>query len=208
VPDPLASGKARRPRDPQRAERLLDSARRLFCERGFHGVSVNEIAEAAGTTGAAVYRHFPSKEDLLLTLLDDVQDRYLAELPPRYPDPFDELEALIDRHMDLTFANQELAAIWMHEQRLISDKHFRRYRRREHLYFDRWTQCLQRCFPEQSLKDCEIAGRAAVEMSTFLIANSTRTVTRQECDLVRSLLSTGLRSLGSAITQNPTPRGR
>lgn len=200
MPEAAAARRTRRPRDPQRAERLLDAARRLFYERGFHGVSVNEIAEAAGTTGAAVYRHFPSKEDVLLTLLDEVQARYLAELPPRYTDPFEELEALIDRHMELTFANRELAGIWAHQQRVISDEHFRRYRRREHIYFDRWTQCLHGCFPDLGLQDCEIAGRAAVEMSTFLIANSARMVSRRECDLVRSLLSAGLRSLGSTAT--------
>lgn len=202
MPDAAASRRTRRPRDPQRAEKLLDSARSLFYERGFHAVSVNEIAEAAGTTGAAVYRHFPSKNDVLLTLLDDVQARYLTELPPRCPDPFDELDALIDRHLELTFANRELAGIWTHEHRVISNEHFRRYRRREHLYFDRWAQCLHRCFPDLSLEDCEIAGRAAVEMSTFLIANSTRTVTRHECELVRSLLSAGLRSLGSTTAPN------
>lgn len=44
--------------------RLLDAAAKLFKERGIGAVSVGEIAEAAGLTHGALYRHFPSKEKI------------------------------------------------------------------------------------------------------------------------------------------------
>ncbi len=53
--------------------RLLDAARRLLVERGFHGVGLEDIAAAAGVSRQAVYKsHFASKADLLLALVRHV----------------------------------------------------------------------------------------------------------------------------------------
>lgn len=50
--------------------RLLSAARKLLVERGFHGVSLEDIAEAAGVSRQAVYKsHFGSKAELLLELV-------------------------------------------------------------------------------------------------------------------------------------------
>lgn len=47
---------------------ILGAAQRLFTEQGFDGTSLRQIADAVGTTKAAVYYHFPAKEHLLLEL--------------------------------------------------------------------------------------------------------------------------------------------
>jgi AcrR family transcriptional regulator len=51
-------------------ERLLGEARRLFRERGYAATSLEQIAEAAGVTKGAIYGHFSSKEDLLISAID------------------------------------------------------------------------------------------------------------------------------------------
>jgi AcrR family transcriptional regulator len=51
-------------------EALLDSARRAFARRGYHGASVEEIAAEAGYSTGALYSNFGGKEDLFLDLLD------------------------------------------------------------------------------------------------------------------------------------------
>lgn len=48
--------------------RLAEAALETFAERGFHGASTRDVAAAAGMSPAAVYVHYPSKEDLLYTL--------------------------------------------------------------------------------------------------------------------------------------------
>lgn len=50
--------------------RILDAARRLFLRQGFHGTSLEQIAEEAGFTKGAVFSNFDSKADLFLALLD------------------------------------------------------------------------------------------------------------------------------------------
>ena len=49
--------------------RLLDAAQGLFLERGFHGASLEAVAERAGFTKGAVYSRFASKGDLFVELL-------------------------------------------------------------------------------------------------------------------------------------------
>lgn len=49
---------------------LIDAAAEVFARHGFHGASIDQVAEAAGYTKGAVYAHFTSKEDLYLALLE------------------------------------------------------------------------------------------------------------------------------------------
>src|SRR5262249_30560072 len=58
-----AAGAAKRPKD-RRAQIALAAAE-LFCARGYPDVGIDEIAEAVGISGPAIYRHFPTKYDLL-----------------------------------------------------------------------------------------------------------------------------------------------
>src|SRR5262245_20439850 len=49
---------------------LVATARTVFVERGFHGASLDEIAERAGYSKGAVYSNFTGKDDLFLAVLD------------------------------------------------------------------------------------------------------------------------------------------
>jgi AcrR family transcriptional regulator len=51
---------------------LLDAGRRLFAERGYAAVSVNEIAEDAGVTTGALYHQFAGKRDLFSAVYSDL----------------------------------------------------------------------------------------------------------------------------------------
>lgn len=61
---------------------ILQTAKTLFVNKGYHGMSMREIAEALGVSKAALYYHFKDKEDLFLAILR----MYL-----------DEMSALLDR---------------------------------------------------------------------------------------------------------------
>lgn len=58
-------------RAPERRAQLLDVARRVFGNSGFHGVSMEDVAKEAGITKPILYDHFSSKKDLYLALLDE-----------------------------------------------------------------------------------------------------------------------------------------
>src|SRR5881275_2259278 len=49
---------------------ILDAALEVFGARGFHGASIDEIAQTGGISKALIYEHFPSKRDLHVSLLE------------------------------------------------------------------------------------------------------------------------------------------
>jgi AcrR family transcriptional regulator len=55
-------------------QRLLAEAQQLFRERGYAATSLEQIAEAAEVTKGAIYGHFASKEDLLLSAIEAGRD--------------------------------------------------------------------------------------------------------------------------------------
>jgi AcrR family transcriptional regulator len=52
---------------------LLDSARSLFAERGYHGTAAEEIVQRAGLTRGALYHHFEDKKDLFRVVVDQME---------------------------------------------------------------------------------------------------------------------------------------
>ena len=62
-----------------RREQILDVALDVFATSGFHGSSMNDVAEAAGVTKPVLYQHFDSKRELYQALIDDVGNRLLDQ---------------------------------------------------------------------------------------------------------------------------------
>jgi|TARA_R110000782_G_scaffold211115_3_gene299075 AcrR family transcriptional regulator len=62
----------------QRREQLLDVAESLFAQQGYAGATTAQIAKAAGVTEPIIYRHFKSKRDLFVALIERTGKRTLA----------------------------------------------------------------------------------------------------------------------------------
>ncbi len=71
---PIATRRTREERRAETRERLLDAAAKVFNRLGYHGASLEAVAEAAGFTKGAVYSNFATKQDLFLALLDRNND--------------------------------------------------------------------------------------------------------------------------------------
>jgi AcrR family transcriptional regulator len=77
-------GKARRPNRAEKREanreRILRAARKVFGERGFHGATIEEIADEAGLSNGAIYYNFDSKGDLFFALLEERMDERIRHM--------------------------------------------------------------------------------------------------------------------------------
>ena len=71
----------------QRREQLLDVGRRLFAEKGFEAVSVEEIAAKAGVSKPVVYEHFGGKEGLYAVLVDREMTYLLGSITDALTEP-------------------------------------------------------------------------------------------------------------------------
>jgi AcrR family transcriptional regulator len=65
--------------EPQARERILDTAYELFSRRGVRDVGVDEVIASAGVAKATLYRHFPSKNELVLAFLERRERRWTHE---------------------------------------------------------------------------------------------------------------------------------
>ncbi len=63
----------------QRREHLIETARALFIERGFHRTGVAQIASASGVKVGQIYRDFHSKEDIIAAIVERDLEGYLHE---------------------------------------------------------------------------------------------------------------------------------
>lgn len=77
----------------QRQE-MLDAALSLFSEKGYHNVSMHEIAEKAEFAIGTLYKFFRNKEDLYKTLHLEMADRFHGELRKAITEPENEIEKL------------------------------------------------------------------------------------------------------------------
>jgi AcrR family transcriptional regulator len=55
----------------KRRESIIDVAKRLFAQQGFHGVSIDQIVKTVGVSPSILYRHFKSKEELYAAVLHE-----------------------------------------------------------------------------------------------------------------------------------------
>jgi AcrR family transcriptional regulator len=59
---------------------LLDAARSLFAEKGYHGTAAEEIVRRAGLTRGALYHHFEDKKDLFRAVVDEMEGEIDEEI--------------------------------------------------------------------------------------------------------------------------------
>jgi len=88
---------------------LLDAAKETFARKGFEGASLEEIAETAGYTRGAIYKHFGSKEELFLAVNKRFNEEFLASfvetLDPSTPIEDIDLTALAKRWHDMQYSD-------------------------------------------------------------------------------------------------------
>ena len=100
MPEQQPSTATKRGRRPAR-ERLLETAYAMFSVRGVRDVGVDEVIERAGVAKATMYRHFPSKDDLVVAFLEEREQRWTvdwveAEARGRGSEPAQQLLAIFD----------------------------------------------------------------------------------------------------------------
>ncbi|MBB4683703.1 TetR/AcrR family transcriptional regulator [Amycolatopsis jiangsuensis] len=95
----------------QRRTQLIDLGARLFAERPYHEVRMDEVGAAAGVSRALVYRYFPSKRDLFAAVYRRSADELVTvtgptPTPTPAPGPVREwVSAGLDAHFDYFAAN-------------------------------------------------------------------------------------------------------
>jgi AcrR family transcriptional regulator len=95
---------ARRLKAPERRASIEEAATRLFAQRGYGSTTVDDIVRAAGVTKPMLYRHFASKQDLCVALLERYRDELIAaplsRFTPGAPDRHMQIEVMLDAWLE------------------------------------------------------------------------------------------------------------
>lgn len=154
-----------------RRVRLLAAAERLFAERGFLAVRLEDIGAAAGVSGPAIYRHFPNKESLLVELLTGISARLLTgarDVTARHCDPATALAGLIDFHLDFALGEPNLIRIQDRDLAHLPATAERQVRKAQRQYVEVWVSVLHEVNPQLTEADARLMAHAA-----FGLLNST-----------------------------------
>lgn len=121
-PGPVVTGLPEKKLRPARTnatkQRLFDASMELIGERGAAGVTVDEIAAAAGVSKGTVYYNFGSKSDLIAQLLRHGVDIMLGRLQTiegLHADPLEAMEAMLGQAMDFMDDYPSFARLWISE---------------------------------------------------------------------------------------------
>ncbi|MGI4895333.1 MAG: TetR/AcrR family transcriptional regulator [Janthinobacterium lividum] len=202
-----------------RREAIAATAARLFAERGFHAVSINDIGRAMGTSGPALYRHFPSKDALLGQMLTDISDALLAGaqarsggLDPTEPieptadgasadnggagrTPREALRSLVRWHVDFALARPDLIVVQNRELSSLATVDSARVRGAQRSYVELWVSATRAALGG----DLEVRRVRSAVQAVFGMLNSTphstHVPTMQMADLLEAMAMASLDAL-------------
>ncbi|OBA77208.1 TetR family transcriptional regulator [Mycobacterium sp. 1554424.7] len=154
-----------------RRQQLLSAAERLFAERGFLAVRLEDIGAAAGVSGPAIYRHFPNKESMLVELLVGISTRLLAgarSARARNADAAAALDELIDFHLDFALGEPDLIRIQDRDLAHLPEAAEKQVRKAQRQYVEVWVGVLRELDPKLAEADARLMAHAV-----FGLLNST-----------------------------------
>lgn len=152
---PTAHGRRRR-------EAIVDAATDLFDRRGFHATSMDDIGAAAGISGPGLYRHFRSKDELLIAVFDRIWDRLRPAVEAADGTAAEEaLARLVDAHLDLAVDDSAALMLLIRELRNVPEGYQRAAARNHRRYVDAWVGPIRALHPALDDEQARTVAHAA-----------------------------------------------
>lgn len=188
---------ARRP--PNRRDLILEAAVRLFHEQGYPATSVDDIGKAVDVSGPAIYRHFSSKEDLLLEAIrmaaDEVQTIHDAARADA-ASPEELLQRYIRAYVEVALDRSAMIAVWNSEARHVSPERRSRTMRRLRAWSSDWVQALQDARPELGEPEARLRVSGAIGLITSV-------ATGPDTGVASDTLADSITAMALAILDTP-----
>jgi AcrR family transcriptional regulator len=161
--------------DGERTEAALrDAALRLIARHGYEAVSMRRLADEVGVQAAALYRYFPTKEDLLHTLMREHMEALIASwaaLSDPEADPRDQLAAFVRNHIAFHLARRSSTHVNNLELRSLSPERLARIVALREAYEKELRAILQRGAHTAvfDIEDAALVAMAIIQMITGVI---------------------------------------
>jgi AcrR family transcriptional regulator len=189
-----------------RREQLLTEAIRLFDERGFQSVTTDDIGQAAGVSGPSIYRHFPSKTDLLVAAVARGSERRQAsanQALARAAGPREALDFLLSAYIDFALENSHLLGVLISELDQLPDQTRKHSLQAQRDFLAVWEHLLDQAAPGTDMRELKITIRAVLTLVDN-VARSRRLAAR--ADIAHRLGEIGTAVLLGRLDPSPARR--
>lgn len=129
----------------ERSDAILREAAQLFADRGYSGVSLEDIGAAVGVSGPAVYRHFSGKQALLGAVLVKVSEDLVnggSRVAGAAISDSERMLALIRFHVDFALGNADVIQVQDRDVAHLADGDRADVRRLQRTYIELWIAAL------------------------------------------------------------------
>jgi AcrR family transcriptional regulator len=121
-----------------RKQKIVDTAIRVFHEKGYHAATLDDVAKKLGLTKAALYHYVLSKEDLLSIIYIQALENFFAnayDIGERNLAPKEKLRLLIRHHIkNIVIENVPMFAVFFSEENQLPEKDFQKIREEKRKY--------------------------------------------------------------------------
>jgi TetR/AcrR family transcriptional regulator, cholesterol catabolism regulator len=111
-------------------ENILEAAAQVFRQKGFHGASMQDIAEAVNLQKASLYHHVSSKQEILLAILDRALELLLERISAISNQNIradEKLQQMIRTYLQILAENTDLSAVLLFEHRSLERRQHARH---------------------------------------------------------------------------------
>jgi TetR/AcrR family transcriptional regulator, cholesterol catabolism regulator len=151
-----------------RREELTRQAARLFAERGFHGTSMGDLADALGVQKGSLYSLTGSKQELLYQTMRDGADAFYAALDaiPEDASAVERIRHALRGHLRVVAEQLDVATVFTREWRYLDGAYRDEILAERRRYEERWRMLFQDGVEAGDLRtDVDVAAAALLVLS-------------------------------------------
>lgn len=147
-----------------RREAILSASANLFAQKGFSGVSVDDIGAAVGIVGPSIYNYFDSKTAILAAIMFRGNERLWMEFHLAVADARDPAEALhrvVHSYHSFAFQNPDIVEILHTEAAHLPAPDGESARSAQRAYIDEWVHLVRQLHPSRTMTEARIRVQSA-----------------------------------------------
>ena len=155
-------------------DKILEAAAQIFSQKGYHATSMSDIASAVNLQKASLYHHINSKQEILLSLLDEALDLLTGRMNEVLfqPLPADQkLKIAMEIYLETLAEQRDLAAILLLEHRSLNPELRVQHLPRRDRFESLWRDLIQMGVDEGSFvcEDVPMTTRAVLGVMNWAI---------------------------------------
>lgn len=181
---------------------IIQASAGIFRQKGYHGTSMQDIADAVHLQKASLYHHVSSKQEILLDILDQALDLLIEDMAAVVREELtaeEKLQRAMHVYIDRLTEDADLAAVLLLEHRSLGDGNRARHIQRRDRYEGLWRELLSAGMREGAFRkmDARVATFAILGVLNWMVtwySEDGRLTAVELAESFSSLILEGLRT--------------